>query len=147
METNDRDLNAEGTATQPASSYFEELDLFNRKELLAVQLEDGTFFCVDCHKTGIVAERLTQEEEEYLSDNCDIFLGKVCNHCHAALGYWHVCKFCDVVEFSNGDPHTCLAFWEASRSDKRTKIGRLYNDVMNGFADSFQEDGFTEDVL
>ncbi len=96
---------------------------------------------------GIEYEFLTEKYGELWSENGDKFLGKVCESCFCAL-YWHVCKFCGSVEFIDApDPHTCMEFSNAANADKRTKEYRLYDAVMNGFDDSWQESGFKQHIL
>src|SRR5260221_11891866 len=61
--------------------------------------------------TGVMHEFLTTKYDELWSENGDVFLGKICQECKCALGGWHVCKFCDGVEFPNEDnPHNCMEF-------------------------------------
>lgn len=68
-------------------------------------------FCKDCASKVIVKQNcnaliLTNENDE------DLY-GKICDCCHAPMGDWLQCKFCDQV-FWNDQGHTCDAFEDLS---------------------------------
>ena len=95
---------------------------------------------------GIAYEFLTEKYGEPWSENGDKFLGKICSSCKCALGGWHICKFCDGVEFP-GEPHTCMAFMDAANAPEESEAHQLYLDVMDGYENGWQEDGFQQHVL
>lgn len=108
------------------------------KELLTT-LEEFGYIASD---TIVRVDILTERYDDLWSDNGYLFLGKVCQECHCTLGYWHVCRFCGAVTFPGDGEHTCLYF---NKEDEPSP--GFFEDVMDGFEDSYQEDGFIEDVL
>lgn len=144
------------------------------EKIVAVRIQDiredtEQFFCYDCeikryiptpesqsdylgvaeefqHHIMIAHTFLTEKYDELWSENGDVFLGKICESCHCTLGGWHVCKFCDGVEFP-GDTHTCYEFTLAADAPEDSEEYQLYDDVMNGLDDGWKEDGFIEHVL